>query len=296
MAQPVINRSNTPRGKKKTTKRFRFRFSIIILIFALSFGLNFWTFWKGAYSEGVSANPVSDVIKESSTTDSQTDSTAETTVTSDSAVNPENITNPVPESARINSSYFDTCAFIGDSTMMGIGSYGFVDTKNVYTARGLRPDQLPNTKITTESYGDILVIDALKQALPKNVYILLGSNGVAWLDNNKIISDYKAFIAEVKAALPESDIYIISVFPVGTDVEAKPSPSEGQVLNTQVDAFNAMLLTMANEEKIYYIDVNSTLKDAGGKLAADITNDGTHITKTAYEDVTNYILSHTVAK
>ena len=134
---------------------------------------------------------------------------------------------------------------------------------------------------------------ALEEVRPANIYILLGTNGVAWYNNDSMIEQYGAFVDDIKTKLPDSKIYIISLTPVGTMKENIDTVENGKVLNSEIDQFNARLLDLANQKNVYYVDVNSELKDASGKLPDDVTRDGMHFTLDVYKKFVNYILTHT---
>ena len=70
---------------------------------------------------------------------------------------------------------------------------------------------------------------------------------------------------------------------------------ESPIKNADIDSFNERLLEYANNNDIYYLDLNSYLKDSTGALAAsDAENDGVHFKYSTYEKFIDYILKHTV--
>lgn len=204
------------------------------------------------------------------------------------------LSNPVPVSAAKDSSYLDSCAFVGDSIMEGFSAYGFLPENQVFASVGLNPYQL-NTNAIQTYYGSVTALSAVLYAKPENLYIMMGMNGVAWDINNDMTSEIGTFIDNVKASLPSVNIYLMSVTPVSAEREAKASAADGKILNSQIDDFNSSLLSLANEKNIHYLDVNSYLKGSNGCLPSDVTSDGIHISKAVYEDILDYILSHTVS-
>lgn len=202
--------------------------------------------------------------------------------------------NPVPESAAQPDSYLESCMFIGDSISTGLSGYKLVPAENVFADVGLRIDNIDVAKIKNPKFSEpVTVMSAIEQTKPQNVYILLGSNGVAWFNNDLMLEAYGEFVDGIKTKLPDSDIYIISITPVGTMKENIDTIENGKVLNSEIDRFNERLLDMADQKNIHYVDVNSALKDASGKLPDDVTTDGMHFTKDEYIKFVNYILTHT---
>lgn len=237
-------------------------------------------------------------VPETSASDTETGQTssapAETSFLVSETSMPSALSNPVPVSAAKDSSYLDSCAFVGDSIMEGFSAYGFLPENQVFASVGLNPYQL-NTNAIQTYYGSVTALSAVLYAKPENLYIMMGMNGVAWDINNDMTSEIGTFIDNVKTSLPSVNIYLMSVTPVSAEREAKASAADGKILNSQIDDFNSSLLSLADEKNIYYLDINSYLKGSNGCLPSDVTSDGIHISKAVYEDILDYILSHTVS-
>lgn len=234
-------------------------------------------------------------VPETSAPDIETGEVSSAAETSVSETSPVSFSsNPVPAGTAKDSSYFDSCAFVGDSIMEGLSAYGFLPENQVFASVGLNPYQL-NTNAIQTYYGSVTALSAVLYAKPENLYIMMGMNGVAWDINNDMTAEIGTFIDNVKTSLPSVNIYLMSVTPVSAEREAKASAADGKILNSQIDSFNSSLLSLANEKNIHYLDINSCLKGSNGCLPSDVTSDGIHISKTVYEDILDYILCHTVS-
>ena len=226
--------------------------------------------------------------------ESQSDSQAENTEPLETEINNENesrIINPVPASEPLTETYFGKCAFVGDSISVGLADFQLVPVKNVFAEIGMNIEKI-NTETMKTAYGDVTVLEALKEAKPENVYIMLGSNGIAWLSVSDMISYYSQFVDEIIKELPDTKIYILSVPPVTAERETADNEP---ILNSEIDKYNSELLKMADKKKIYYVDINTALKGNDGKFPSDMAEkDGMHFVKTTYSVMLDYILSHTV--
>ncbi|MGN1087053.1 MAG: GDSL-type esterase/lipase family protein, partial [Porcipelethomonas sp.] len=202
----------------------------------------------------------------------------------------KSIINPVPASEPLSETYFGKCVFVGDSISVGLADFQLVPVKNVFAELGMNIEKI-NTETMKTAYGDVTAIEALKEAKPENVYIMLGSNGIAWLSTADMIEYYSQFVDEIKNSLPDTKIYILSIPPVTAERE---TAEEEPILNSDIDKYNSELLKMADEKKIYYVDINTALKGNDGKFPADMAEkDGMHFVKTTYTVMLDYILSHT---
>ena len=183
------------------------------------------------------------------------------------------------------------CNFVGDSLTVGLASYGIIPEKNVLANIGMNISKINTATVTTPS-GEMTVLDALKENNPKNVYVMLGSNGIAWLTNENMISEYGQFIDSVKEELPDSKIYILSIPPVTAN---KETDSSSPILNSDIDTYNSELLKLADEKSVYFVDLNTALKGNDGKLASERSDgDGMHFKKDTYDIMLDYILTHVV--
>ena len=293
-------------GGKKRNDGPKLNFFVIFLIIIFTFALCLGTYlliqnWDElSIGKEIPSETVPTTVSETTTVATTTAPTEETTTTPETTV----LANPIPQTDPVDPSYFENCVFIGDSISAGFSAYGFIPEKNVYASIGMNIDKIntqtmpimlkdPNDE-TTYSIQEMTVIDALKISRPDTIYIMLGSNGIAWLSNDYMIEKYQLFVDSIKAELPDATIYIMSVPPVTVNREAPDNPN-GQILNSNIDIYNSELLEFANENGFYFIDVNTCLKGNDGKLPTEWAGrDGMHFNRDTYNLVINYILSHTV--
>ncbi|MGN1480445.1 GDSL-type esterase/lipase family protein [Porcipelethomonas sp.] len=262
----------------------RFRFKVIFIIFILVTAVCFLIYMTGVNIGGNDSGE-GNVLWESQVSEADSSEAEQTEKT-------DEIINPVPASDPLTETYFGKCAFVGDSITVGLSDYQLVPIKNVYAEVGMNIEKINSDTIQT-AYGEITVLDALTQAKPENIYIMLGSNGISWLSLNDMISYYSDFVDGVQKALPDSKIYILSIPPV---TAGRETAEDEPILNSDIDKYNSELLKMADSKKLYYVDINTALKGNDGKLPEEnAADDGMHFEKSTYKIMLNYILSH-VAK
>ncbi len=281
-------------GRKKKL-RVRYRLSIVFFGAVLIFGVMFYRYMKTVTLEDVlSENRTITVFAHGAQNSSDGEEGSDAALTEgetqgQAADSGENI-NPVPESEERDSTYLDSCAFIGDSITYGLSSYGVVPSSNVFASVAMSIAKAETEKIDTP-YGSVTAIEAVTEMQPENIYIMLGSNGAAYMSVAEMYQNYQAFLNKVRLACPDSEIYIISTPPV---TSAKESSVESPIKNADIDSLNEKLLTYADDNGIHYLDLNSALKDSSGCLPADSAeNDGLHFKYSTYETFIGYILTHT---
>ncbi|MGN0605648.1 MAG: GDSL-type esterase/lipase family protein [Oscillospiraceae bacterium] len=310
--------SEKAKSKSKVKHRLKFRFSIIFLSFLLSFMLCFIAYVKGIrekeaeISPVINRNLVSGSENETSQANIIDNETSQANIIDNESSQKETtynelqteavetgmptavdqtVSNPVAECARKDDTYLQSCAFVGDSISTGFSGYGFVSEKNVLAKTSMRIDLINNTPFDTY-YGEVLAVNALKAANLENIYIMLGSNGMGWIDNISMIESYSTFVENIQSALPKANIYIMSIPPVTAEREQKPTVEEGKILNSTINEYNALLLELANEKNVHFIDVHSAVVNEQGMLPSEVSSDGMHFTKDTYVKIVDYILTH----
>ncbi len=274
-------------GKKP--KKVRYHFSIVFLAAVVVFGVMFYRYMKSTTLEDVLSQEMDIVVPANSDKNNEQASSEDEQTDSDANAD-ESVVNPVAESEAVDSEYLDSCVFIGDSIMYGLSSYGLVPASNVYASMSMDVSEAETQTIQTSQYGEVTILEALESSMPQNIYIMLGSKGSAYMTPSQMYSDYSSFVNKVKSTCPDANIYLISVPPV---TNAKEQSKESPVQNSDLDSFNELVLEYANTHDVYYLDLNSYLKDDTGKLpAADAENDGVHFKYSTYEKFIDYVLTH----
>ena len=219
--------------------------------------------------------------------DSKNDSSS--SAESENQEKPQTAVNPVPLTSKADFTYLDNCVFVGDSLTYGLSSYQILPARNVLASIGLNISKIDTEAIPTTE-GKLTAINSLKIKKPSTVYIMLGSNGIAWMNVDTMISKYSDFISEIEKELPNTKICILSIPPVTAQRE---TASEGAIKNSTIDEYNSQLLKMANEKKIHFVDLNTGLKNNSGKLeTTKAEKDGMHFKKVSYDMMIDYILTH----
>ena len=288
---------------KPEKRRPKFRFSVIVLFFFLSFAACFAIYMKDNQYDPDKENFILST-RPDETTAATEESTSETDVSQISTVSEaiqltepvatqlpqQSAVNPIPESQSVGWEYITESNFVGDSITTGLSGYNIVPAELVLASVGMNMDKLLTEPVETPS-GSMTVVDALKANQPKHVYIMMGSNGISWMSTETMLGKLGDFVSSVQANLPQSDIYLISVPPVTT---ARETMADYGVLNSDIDSYNSALLDFANQRGVYYIDLNTALKGNDGKFPEErAARDGMHFKKETYDLMLSYIMTHT---
>lgn len=196
------------------------------------------------------------------------------------------LVNPVPVSAKKDKEYYSDAVFIGSKALAGLTDYGYVNAENMLLSDSIKLSNI-NTVIISENNVQNTISDAVISKQAKKVYIMIGLYELNNIDETTIFDELEAFIDSVHSSNPDIKIYLISVLPLPAEIEATVAR------NTDIDAYNSLLLKFADRMQVNYLDINTSLKGNDGKLpssAAEIN--GIRLTKEMYGFVSDYILSH----
>ena len=193
---------------------------------------------------------------------------------------------PVYKSKPVDESYFTNTAFVGDSL-----TDGFRMHSGLYNATFICGTSMTVNGLATREWKDgITMLDRIKQGGFEKVYIMLGINeNIIMSYKDTFIANYSNLVDTVKKANPGALIYVQSILPVTAKFDAK-----GRITNNVINAYNEALLEMCNEKQVFYLDINSSLKDENGFLPEEAAVDGVHFKKNYYLKWLEYLKIHAV--
>lgn len=184
------------------------------------------------------------------------------------------------ETDRYDADFYADDLFIGDSISTGLLNYGYLNANQVFAAIGLNPD----SALTEEIDGKTAAAkaEALK---PKRIYIMLGSNGLAYMGNTYMIEKMRTLIEALRTASPDSYLYLLSIPPV-----TKEHENEGQETMAMITGYNKLLKDLADEIGVVYLDLCAELENSAGYFSdAYAEADGMHFLAAAYKKMLSFI-------
>ena len=191
--------------------------------------------------------------------------------------------------------YFADAAFIGDSRTDGLRLYSGIQGGTFLSYQGAtvfdadKPDKkrldLDGTKVG--------LLEALAARTYGKVYIMLGVNETGYPNNRAFAQAYGALIDHVRALQPDAVIYVQSLVPVNPEkCQAYHQPY--YVTNEKIQAYTDLLIPLAEEKRVVYVDVAAALTGGTGVLPGELTSDGVHFTRSGYVQWLDYLKTHTV--
>lgn len=201
-------------------------------------------------------------------------------------------TKPVPPSDPVDLTYFDDAVFIGDSRTEGLFLNTSLSNAMSFAHMGLMVDTVFTKPLFNVNGEKVPVIDAMKKAEFSKVYIMLGINETGWAYSSIFIQKYGEIIDAIREINPDALIYVQAIMPVSQKV----SSTHSYVKNPKITEYNQLLLQMAEEKQVYYIDTASAVAGEYGSLPDDAAPDGIHLVRSYCQRWLDYLMTHTAAQ
>jgi len=199
---------------------------------------------------------------------------------------------PVPETAPAPEGYFDDALFIGDSVSEGFKNSGALPAGQIIANKnvGLNAVASGEAVYYTKGTEPKTLWQAIEELNPNpgKLYVLLGVNSIGF-DNDYHITFYYQLVEQLKEKYPKAIIYVESVTP---KAKVNDYPNFTQ---EKLNEFNDLIRQMAAEEQVYYLDVQTALKDEEGYMVAEYApTDGLHMVRKGHDVMVEYYKHHVV--
>lgn len=192
----------------------------------------------------------------------------------------------------VDADYFADALFIGDSRTVGLSEYcEELDAQATFYGKVSLSIYEANNKAFVKSGGSKLTLDqALAGKDFKKVYIMVGINEIGYGSTDGWLNNYIEVIGKIQAACPDAIIYLQAIMHVTAEYDNTKAPNDSinGVINTRSEA----LKTLADNRRIFYLDINEAFDDEYGNLQADISFDGVHLKAAAYTMWYEYLKTH----
>lgn len=242
-------------------------------------------------------------------TPSATSETAEAAATATPAATPATSAEPVcaevgtilPETADAGRSYVDETLFIGDSNTARYLLYAnetgtaFTSLNNNIGVVSMGVGSITSLKCEKFKGSSAMytVPDAVAMLKPKRIIICYGTNNLSGssTDATNYIKTYLQGLQAIQTAWPYCDIIVSAIPPLDRQRENM------NLTMTQVDAYNAALVQMCEENGFKFLNSTEVLRDdATGWAKKDYTlSDGVHLSKEAVTAYFTYVRTHAYA-
>lgn len=194
---------------------------------------------------------------------------------------------------QVEESYFDDALFIGDSRTQGLKEYGgFSEKVTFYSKTSLTVYDLfeKNKAFIKEEEKTLTLEQALTAHQFQKIYLMIGINELGTGTPKTFLASYADAVNKIRELQPEAIIYIQGIMRVGSEKNA----SDPIFNNENINVRNAEIATLADNQTVFYLDVNEVVCDENGNLYDSWTFDQIHLKAKYYQVWKDYLMSHGV--
>lgn len=177
---------------------------------------------------------------------------------------------------QVEDDYFTDALFIGDSRTVGMYEYGGLkDIATFYAATGLTVRKMFDAEIAEVPDEDekVSVEEALQENEFAKIYLMLGINEMGTGTVESFMEKYQEAVEYLQELQPDAIIYLQAIMKVSTE-----RSEQGDYINNEgIEERNEEIAKLADNVKVYYLDVNPYICDEDGGMEESYTYDGVHL-------------------
>ena len=196
---------------------------------------------------------------------------------------------PKPVKRTADSTYFNDALFIGDSRTMGLWEYGDLGTATVLADSGMSVYKVWDAAVKKPDGQTAGLLPLLEENTYGKVYIMLGINELGY-SFEPTVKKYQELVDTIRQYQSEAVIFVQANMHISTEKSAASDIFN----NENINRFNEAVKQMADEEQVFYLDVNPLFDDENGALSEEYTSDQVHVLGKYYIDWTNWLLEQAV--
>lgn len=193
----------------------------------------------------------------------------------------------------VEDDYFADAVFIGDSRTVGLYEYaGLEEVSTFYASTGLTIYKMFDAPIVDVpgQKAKKTVEQALSEKQFSKIYLMIGINEMGTGTVDSFLEAYAQAVEHLQELQPDAIIYVQAIMKVTTERSNKGD----YITNEGIEERNAGIEALADNEKVYYLDVNPLICDETGGMEASYTFDGVHL-KAQYISIwKDFLKSHAV--
>lgn len=196
-----------------------------------------------------------------------------------------------PVLERVDDTYFQDAAFLGNSLMDGLRLFGRLQYGDFYSGTSASVVSVNAVKDFKDARGEPCTrMSALLSKQYGKVYVLFGINELGF-NIDGFIDIYSDVLAQLAEGEPDATIYVLSLTPI----TQKKDANNELFKRDRILEFNRAIEEMAARGGYIYLDLYDALADENGWLPEQQATDGIHFTADKYPEWAEYLRTHFTA-
>ena len=198
-----------------------------------------------------------------------------------------------PVYSTVEDDYFADAVFIGDSRTVGLFEYGGLEEiTTFYASKGLTVYKIFDSPIVSvpEQRDKITIEEALQTNSFAKIYLMIGINEMGTGTVDSFMEKYQEVVARLQELQPDAIIYLQAIIRVTAERSAKGD----YIHNEGIQERNERIAQLADNKKVFFLDVNPLICDENGGMIPEYTFDGVHLKAKYIEIWKDYLKAHAI--
>lgn len=184
----------------------------------------------------------------------------------------------------VDNSWFDNVLFIGDSRVVGLRDYARSGNADYFCDVGMSLFNYSSKQLSDKNFSKQKLTELLSSKKYDKIIINFGLNEAGYPLNSFKLA-YTQFVDTVQQYQPDAKIILQGIM----SVTRKKAASASYFAVSNLQKMSAQIESLADGEKIFYIDCNEYFADSEGYLYSALSNDGCHPTGSGYRNWRDWI-------
>lgn len=197
----------------------------------------------------------------------------------------------VKEFIPVDESYFDDAVFIGDSRTVGLHDYGGLDKATFYATVGLNVYDMWKEKFCEVNGKKVTLEEALRAQSFGKIYFQIGINEMGRGTIDTFMQEYEQAVEKFRELQPGAIIYVQGIM----RVTKEKSDSDAIFNNPGIVLRNDRIAQLADNQTVFYIDMNEVVCDEQGNLKEELTFDNLHLYGSKYDIWVDFLKTKGIA-
>lgn len=191
------------------------------------------------------------------------------------------------EFITVDESYFDDAVFIGDSRTVGLRDYGGLDQSTFYATVGLNIYDMWKDAFCEVNGTKVTLEEALSSGRFGKIYFQIGINEMGRGNLESFMHEYQKAVERFQELQPDAIIYVQGIM----RVTKEKSDADKIFNNPGIQMRNDRIRMLADNRRVFYIDMNEVVCDQYGNLKEELTFDNLHLYGSKYDIWVDFLKS-----
>lgn len=192
------------------------------------------------------------------------------------------------EFETVDESYFSDALFIGDSRTVGLHDYGGLDDATFYATVGMNVYDLWKEKFCEVDGKMVTLEEALTTQTFGKIYFQIGINEMGRGTVDGFMEAYADSVERFRKLQPDAIIFVQGIMKV-----TKEKSDADEIFNNEgIQERNERIALLADNQTVFYIDMNEVVCDEEGYLKESLTFDDIHLYGSKYDSWVEFLKKH----